>query len=119
MVDVFPPRANAVTCTAKDVRQEIGNTVARELIDGEGDDDDRVWEMLCEHYIHMPAMNNRASQGIMRPVLPVDRMVSPVVVSSDERGDNARDELREHRRCGNRAGIGLGSIGTDKRTSWQ
>jgi hypothetical protein len=112
-----PHEQNAVTCTAKDVRQEIGNTVARELIDGEGDDDDRVWEKLCEQY--MPAMNNRAPQGIMRPVLPVDRMVSQVVVSSDERGYNASDELREHRRCGNRAGMGLGSIGTDKRTSWQ
>lgn len=90
---------------------------ANRLIDGEGDDDDRVWEKLCEHYTHVPAMNSRASQGIMRPVLPVDRMVSPVVVSFGEREDNASDELREHRRCGNRTGIGLGSIGTDKRIS--
>jgi hypothetical protein len=42
-------------------------------------------------------MNRRTSQGIMRPVLPVDRMVSPVVVLSNAnasgRGDNISDGL--------------------------
>jgi hypothetical protein len=70
---------------------------ARELRDGEGDDDGRIREKLCEHfcehYTDVPAMNRTASQGIMRPVLPVSRMVSPVVVPSNGRGDNASDEL--------------------------
>jgi len=72
--------------------------VARERSDGEGDG--RFWEKLCEHYTHVPAMNRRASQGIMCPVLPEERMVSLVVVSSDARGDNASEELPvEHRLC--------------------
>jgi hypothetical protein len=71
MVDVFPLREKC--CHLHGRRCQARNAVAGELRDGEGDD--RVWEKLCEHYNHVPAMNRRAPQGSMYPVLSEERMV--------------------------------------------
>ena len=65
-------------------------------------------------------MNRRASQGIMRPVLPEERMVGPVVVSSNGRGgDNAGDELPMNSDCyGSNVLVGQSSSNRNRQTNF-
>jgi hypothetical protein len=81
MVDVFLLRSKC-----GHMGSQAKNVVTRELRYGEGDD------RVLEQYTHVPAMNRMTSHGIMRPALPKERMVSPVMVtvSSKGRGNNTR-----------------------------